>query len=133
MEFRYVTSLSQEKTIMSYRRRDVAYLLMLLIRRANFGSWPQSIDDWTLVAERFRLHLYVDYSRVRRPGVLYNRVIVVRWSPSLASMCERIAHEIAEYLLHSEWEAPYVVPSGNDDQERHALSRMIETATLYDA
>ncbi len=107
-------------------KQDVADLVIAVIHQANHGRWPQTEADWQEVAERFGCELYVEKVPTRNRGVLLDDVIVVRWTPWPAHLSRYIAHEIAEYLLASEWEAPYCYPPGDDYKERHAVARRVE-------
>jgi hypothetical protein len=106
--------------------REVLHLLNELIHRANYNRPPHSADDWHTVAERFCLSVSIERVRSRQQGVLLDDIIVVRSSPRPTVICRRIAHEIAEYLLKSEWEAPYHVPVHDTEQERHRIARTVE-------
>ena len=106
--------------------REVLHLLVEIIHRANYNRPPLTADDWHTVAERFCLQLSIERVRSRQEGVLLDDIITVRWHHHPAVVCRRIAHEIAEHLLKSEWEAPYHIPAQDTDRERHQIARTVE-------
>jgi hypothetical protein len=107
-----------------YWRYEVLDLTLSLIYRAGHTRWPQSLDDWSDVADRFCLRLVI--ARALHPNVLMDNTIVVRASSRPHQMTRRIAHEITEYLLTSEWEAPYHVPPEETAQARHRIAQTVE-------
>ena len=109
---------------------DVLPLLVELIHRANHNRPPETPDDWHTVAERFCLCVCIERARSRQEGVLLDDLIVVRASPSPTLLCRRIAHEIIEYLLKSEWESPYRIGTGDTERERHRIARTVENLLI---
>lgn len=111
-------------------RHDVLDLCLSLIYRAG-RRWPQSLDDWRDVADRLCLTLVL--ARALHPTVLMDKAIVIRSSSRPHQVTRRIAHEITEYLLTSEWEAPYHVPPEDAEAARHQIARCVENllATGY--
>lgn len=111
---------------MSKKDNDVFYILLTLVAGQNRNHLPRTVAEWQEVAARFGVELYVVPARSHRTGVLLEDVIVIAETPDRRELQSRIAHELAEYLLVSEWEAPYVYPCGDIVKARHELSRLFE-------
>ena len=108
-------------------RTEVAELVAELVRRANYGTYPRTQAEWKGVARRLSLNLRVVTASSQVGAYLVDDVIVVQFSPCRAVVCRRMAHEIAEYLLCTEWEPPYRYTSASDDiVERHDVARKVE-------
>ena len=108
-------------------REELAQSVTSLFCEANRKSLPQTLDEWGQVAERFQRELYVVRTSGSSAGVLVDDVIVVKDDPDAFVVGKRFAHELAEYLLRSEWDRPYVYQSRESgDAEAHRIARMVE-------
>ena len=83
--------------------------------------------------QRFLRELYIVRTHGRSRGVLYEDVLVVKWTSEQKQLFSRIAHELGEYLLCSEWEPPVCVPPTDPERQRHDLARLLELKVLLDA
>jgi hypothetical protein len=104
----------------------VADRVIRLFRQANANRAPGSINEWERVARRFLCDLHVVCVSCRQRGVVMDEVIVVRRAACEQETVRRIAHELAEYLLSSEWEPPYCCPCMDTARERHHIARLVE-------
>jgi len=108
-------------------REELAQKVTSLFCEANRKSLPQTLDEWGQVAERFQRELFVVHTSGSVAGVLVDDVIVVKEDPDAFVVGKRFAHELAEYLLRSEWDRPYVYQSSDSgDAEAHRIARLVE-------
>jgi hypothetical protein len=108
-------------------REELAQTVTSLFCEANRKSLPQTLEQWGQVAERFQRDLYVARTSGSCSGVLVDEVIVVKDDSDAFVVGKRFAHELAEYLLRSEWDRPYVYQSSaSGDAEAHRIARLVE-------
>jgi hypothetical protein len=101
---------------------ELATLCCGVLTYCNWQRLPRTEEDWLDVASRLGVDLeFVD--RGRASGVLLDNIAVIRRARDASETNKRAAHELAEYLLRSEWEPPYIVPP---DADRHAIARLVE-------
>lgn len=98
-----------------------------LILHANYDRPPRTFGDWALISERFGLELHV--APVRGGGaVLMEDMLVVAPGQNLRETFRRIAHELGEHVLLSEYAAPFHYPyTGQDSRlDRHEVAQRLE-------
>ena len=108
----------------------VADQVFCLLVSANHNCVPRSIGEWMFVSRRFLLSIYVSQRRTRLHGVTLDDIIVVAPDPDPRQVSRHIVHELAEYLLQSEWETPCNVPSVNLVQDRHRIAIIVENRVM---
>jgi hypothetical protein len=107
-------------------RAELALNVTSLFCEANRKRLPKSLAEWEEVAERYQRELHVSRTGASK-GATFDEIVVVRDNPSEFVVAQRFAHELAEYLLRSEWDRPYCYQSSlSGDEEVHRIARMVE-------
>lgn len=108
---------------------ECADLAVGIILRANYNRRPDCEADWIEVGRRFDVRIEVFDGNVSLGACQTDDAITVLRGRTIRQTCARICHEVVEYLLTTEMEAPYNYrprPGVSYDQERHAIARAAE-------
>ena len=106
---------------------NIAQTIINIIARANYGTFPESLDDWRTVANRFGIKILIVRHPTACSACLLDDILIVIWHRDLREIMRRICHEIAEFLLYQEWESPFIVPYS---VPKHIIARNIELCNV---
>jgi hypothetical protein len=107
-------------------QRSQALDIVATLRLAAGGQAPASAEGWQETAHRLGCDLYVMDGLGARQGAVLDDVIVIRDSGCPVELARRASHELAEFLLASEWENPVNSPGMTTDEYRHGVARIVE-------
>ena len=85
------------------------------------GKLPTTVEDWQNVATHYAADLHIVQAR-GSVGVTLDEIIVVRESSNQGILNRRIAHEMTEYLLTTEYSEPFI-----DQVSRHQIASQVES------
>ena len=106
-------------------RALIASQVLEMIQIANRKTVPTSLDEWEELTRHYLLDLTIRSDRGRAKGIVIDDVIVVREGDNELQTVQRIAHEVAEFLLVSDHSGPWVVPSSGSS-DRHLIAQLVE-------
>lgn len=104
--------------------KAVGSTVIATIALANYGRWPRSLDDWSEVAHRHGLYLTVGPHGTFLCEQAGLQVAFIKRIKNRRKMHNRISHEVAEYLISMECNAPYNFKE--NPRSRHSVACYVQ-------